>query len=144
MEYLKSGNATESARLAGHTARYALAKGYLLARSVNVSLARVARALGVSEQKIVLKYLDLIEAKTPKWNPKDETFETFDDNKTQLEATDRLAEIIEPRESHTSLGVGLGHGKDGRPTLQVVLQHTVERPDRSKQAVKKLEIPVKG
>ena len=135
-EYLRIGNALQAARAAGYSERYALTHSYMLARSIRTSLEKVARALGVTEQKIIEKYLALIEAKTAKWNPKDEMFESFDDGKIQLEATRDLAEIIEPRESKISTGLRLGQNKDGRPTLQVILHHTVGRPDRSKQAVK--------
>jgi hypothetical protein len=113
-----------------------LAHGYELARSVNVTLAKVARAKGLNEHRFISKYETLLSARTPKWNAERKDWDSFDDNKVQLEATRDLAEILEPHESRLSFGAAVGQGKDGRPMMQVILQHSVGRPDRSEQAVK--------
>lgn len=136
--YLETGNALQSAIAAGYSESYGRTRGHVLAAMVNVTLAKVAQAKGLNQHRLIGKYESFLDAKEPKWNSDSKDWDLFENSKVQLEATRDLCEIIEPRQSQTSFGAAIGHGKDGRPTLNVFLKHTVGRPDRQQQQVKTL------
>jgi phage terminase small subunit len=65
-EYLKTGNAYQSALAAGYSRATAESDSYKLARLVKVKMAEALRTIGVDEISVARKLKDLLEDEDPK------------------------------------------------------------------------------
>jgi hypothetical protein len=89
------GNAYRSALAAGYSPITAKANCHLLAREVRVKTAEALEACGCDGFSQAEKLIELREAKTVKWNPKKNRWDTFQDGDLQLRAVQEINKILD-------------------------------------------------
>lgn len=91
------GNAKRAAIDAGYSESYAQSSSYKLVARLQLKMGPVLRRFGLDEVKVAHKVEQLLEAKTPKWNPESKGWDVFEDGGTQQRALDTLADLLDAR-----------------------------------------------
>jgi len=92
--YLETGlNAYQAALRIGMKVSSARANAHRYARIVNLELKPALQAAGLTAEYRAKKLKQLCEAKTPKWNPKRQAWDLFDDGHLQLEAVKEINRV---------------------------------------------------
>lgn len=91
----KPGNAFQSLLAAGYSRATAKSNCHLFARKVNASVQAALRAQGHDEHSQAAKLIKLTEAKLSRWNSAAEAWDEFEDNHTQLAATQEINKIFD-------------------------------------------------
>lgn len=107
---------------AGYSSASAKSNCVDLARKVRVSLEEAARARGIDEAFVLNKLHELSESKTPKWNAETKTWDEFEAGNIQLEAVEKLAEILEPKQVTVKAKL---EGADGTPFAIAIINYGV-------------------
>jgi Terminase small subunit len=93
--YLRTGNAYESAKLAGYRESVAKSRSFEMARAVRITIAEALRARGLDEVSQAQKLARLQNARAVKWNPKKEKFVGFEDADVQMRATQEINRLLD-------------------------------------------------
>lgn len=86
----RPGNAYQSAIASGYSPNTAKSKCHILARRTSVKVAGALAALGCDGFSQATKLLELREAKTVRWNQKNEKWDEFEDADVQLRAVQEI------------------------------------------------------
>lgn len=113
-----------AARMAGYSDDYAASHAYRLVARLNLHAGPVLRASGIDEVHVSQQLKKLLDAKTPKWNAKEKSWDMFECGTVQLGALQLAAKLLDMEPARRLTGDGPGG------SIQVVLKHSVPQPAR--------------
>lgn len=108
--YLETGAAVDSALAAGYSPITAKTHAWRMAAAAEETLRDQCDLLGIDKLALIRCLQRSLIAKEPRWNSKAERWDLFENNAAQLNAYDRLKEILEPivpKAKNSSIKVGV-------------------------------------